>query len=464
MQKHLTEKPAQTAEPGPPEPTDTLTEAETAALARIERISLNARSAWFGLLALLGFVGVTLLGHRDADFFLSQKNTDLPLLNVSVPVEAFFYTAPILVAAVYAYLHLSLLALWDALADAPPTAGGRPLGDRAFPWLLNAWALGIRRNARWHEDEATRAKLKHPDRAPCIAPRPLTGVSATVTLFLAWGFGPTVLAYGWWRSMPAHDFWLTMTSGAALAVAVVTGVIGYKSAQDRLAGHPAKTVARRPWALPLTTLLAALALTTLLRTGDDPTGRLPEAAQQLITEGVVVAYRWDVGLTLEKLQSFDVFMTTRRHRRESLLAVADLAEVVFADRPDDWRPFELWLEDHRKPNGVEAETEGPLIPDTREMERYHLWLDRLPAAPLQGRDLRRADLPGASLPNVDLRDAQLQGANLSSAEMQGADLSGAEMQGASLFGAEMQGGGSQRRRDAGGEPLRRGDAGGGPQR
>ncbi|MEO1531387.1 MAG: pentapeptide repeat-containing protein [Pseudomonadota bacterium] len=410
----------------PPTPTDTLDDTEATALARIERISLNTRSAWFGLLALLGFVGVTLLGHRDADFFLSQKNTDLPLLNVAVPVEAFFYTAPVLVAAVYAYLHLSLLALWDALADAPPTAGGRPLADRAFPWLLNAWALGRRRAARWHEDPTTRAKLRHPDAAPCIAPRPLAAVSAAVTLFLAWGFGPLVLAYGWWRSMPAHDFWLTMTSGSALAVAVVTGIIGYRSARDRLAGHPAETVARRPWAAPLATLLAALALTTLLRTGDDPTGAVPETIERVIRDGIVVTVRGhDFG--------------RRWHYRYSLMSVANLEEIAFVEHPEDWRPFDLWLEDYRRKNGSWDESADSLVPSAREMERYALWLGRIPAVPLKERDLSRASLRRATLSSVDLRRTVLRKGDLYEAELQGAHLSDADLQAATFIYAQMQG-------------------------
>ncbi len=38
-------------------------------LDHIAEVSKNARATWFGLLGLLVFVGVTLLGHKDADFF-----------------------------------------------------------------------------------------------------------------------------------------------------------------------------------------------------------------------------------------------------------------------------------------------------------------------------------------------------------------------------------------------------------
>ena len=88
-------------------------------LAHIAELSKNARATWFGLIGLLVFVGVTLLGHQDADFFAYGAETQLPLVNVTIPVTYFFVFAPVLVAALYIYLHLYLMNLWDALAMAP---------------------------------------------------------------------------------------------------------------------------------------------------------------------------------------------------------------------------------------------------------------------------------------------------------------------------------------------------------
>ena len=58
----------------------------------------------------------------------------------------------------------------------------------------------------------------------------------------------------------------------------------------------------------------------------------------------------------------------------------------------------------------------------------------LSEAKLNGADLRLAKLHGANL-----SEAELHGANLSSAELHGADLSGAELHGANLFNAELHG-------------------------
>jgi hypothetical protein len=87
------------------------------------QISAIARTSWLALLGYLAFIGVTLLGVEDADFFVPARQTDLPLVNVAIPTFSFFLFAPILGAALYAYLHIHLLKLWDAIAAAPSEIG-----------------------------------------------------------------------------------------------------------------------------------------------------------------------------------------------------------------------------------------------------------------------------------------------------------------------------------------------------
>ena len=56
-------------EPDDPIPTDGMNTDICVRLEQIAKISHNARTSWFSLLALLVFVGVTLMGQRDSDFF-----------------------------------------------------------------------------------------------------------------------------------------------------------------------------------------------------------------------------------------------------------------------------------------------------------------------------------------------------------------------------------------------------------
>jgi len=63
-------------------------------IGRINEFSELARTAWFTLLGHLVFVGMTLLGVRDADFFVPTRQTGLPLVGVAIPTASFFWIAP----------------------------------------------------------------------------------------------------------------------------------------------------------------------------------------------------------------------------------------------------------------------------------------------------------------------------------------------------------------------------------
>ena len=135
-------------------------------IARINQISLMTRTTWFGLLAYLAFVGVTLLGVQDADFFVPSRQTTLPLVNVDIPTRSFFLVAPVIGLALYTYLHLQLLKLWEVLAPPlGPRIGRDRLGDLIYPWLISDFGLWLR------GDGAARD-------------RPLTWVALTVTVML----------------------------------------------------------------------------------------------------------------------------------------------------------------------------------------------------------------------------------------------------------------------------------------
>lgn len=54
-------------------------------LAHVREVSENARSTWFGLIGLLLFCGITLLGVKDQDFFAFGAETALPIMGLSVP-------------------------------------------------------------------------------------------------------------------------------------------------------------------------------------------------------------------------------------------------------------------------------------------------------------------------------------------------------------------------------------------
>jgi hypothetical protein len=123
-----------------------MTDAQKSQIERINEISAIARTSWLALLGYLAFIGISLLAVEDVDFFVETRRTDLPLVGVAIPTHAFFLFAPILAAALYVYLQVHLLKLWDAMADAPATIDGRPLGEHLHPWIANDYALSLKRN------------------------------------------------------------------------------------------------------------------------------------------------------------------------------------------------------------------------------------------------------------------------------------------------------------------------------
>ncbi len=366
-------------------------------LDHIAEVSKNARATWFGLLGLLAFVGVTLLGHKDADFFAYGAETQLPLVGITVPVKAFFYVAPVLVAALYAYLHLYLMTLWDGLADAPARIDGQPLSDRVFPWLISYAALWERNRTR---------------KDGCAAPRALGRLVVFVSLLLGWLFGIAVMLGLWLRSMPAHEEWLTLWIGFWLWFAALIGLTGFASAAKRMAGASRARVARaqgvrRSWGVALAVALAFLSWET--------------------TEGGLIPHATGVP--------------------PPLLYRADLVLAELTRKPSGWLPWHLWMEDFeekfRRREGIEP---GPDLTGEQETafkkeatERYAEYISQLDAPDLRRADLRSARMSSTFLPGANLRKAAMQGANLRNAAMQRVNLFRAKMQGANLLRAKMQG-------------------------
>ena len=180
-----------------------------------------ARTSWIALLGYLAFVGVTLLAVEDADFFVPSRQTQLPLVNVAIPTASFFVFAPILAAALYVYLHIILLKLWDAIADRhrADRSTASPLGDHLVPWLVNDWALTLRGRP--------------------FSPPARSAPSATSRASSSSGPPPPLALFGfWWRSMPAHNAWLTLLLAACFLIALHAGLTSWQTARAWLSAQP----------------------------------------------------------------------------------------------------------------------------------------------------------------------------------------------------------------------------------
>ncbi len=438
------------------------------ALPRIDAITVNARATWFALLGLLAFVGVTLLGVEDIDFFDASRRTDLPLVGVSVPTLTFFWVAPALTAAVYAYFHFYLMKLWDALAEAPAQVKGRRLGDLVHPWLVTDAALWFRR----HEG--------------ATAERPLRIVSGFTAGALSWGFGWAVLGYAWWRSHTAHLEWMSLWLLALFVFSLWVGVSSLHAAWRRV-GH-GETQVRHHGKWPRRAVLAAavpMVVVSWLRTEGGIEAALVAWSdlRAPAREDRFDAYSRRRAVETGPLSTpwlgTPLFGFGRANNPARLLAPVDLAEKQIVEKPEGWlerdpaeadfrtdwcrrreRPVSACIEPAQNLGGEpDADdlssrraarrgwcTQGGIAADRCdaffEREETSLladwtirrgeYLSTLTRPSLRGRDLRGANLVSAFLPGIDVREARMEGADLGQARAEGADFSSARMDGAVL--------------------------------
>ena len=229
-------------------------------------------------------------------------------------------------------------------------------------------------------------------------------------------FGILVLALLWFRSMPAHNQWLTLWIAVRFFLATLVGLTGLASAARRMANVSRAHGVRRGWG-------TAFALTLVFLSWE-------------ATEGGI--------------------LTDTKTGQPILLYPANLREAVLIAKPDDWKPYDRWLKGfgkaYRQVNGIKPKDE--LTPEQRRAfwaEARDEWSARLAfltGPELRQRDLRNADMARAILPRADLRSARLDGTNLREAELQGAELDCwkpsdderycTSLQGANLWEAEMQ--------------------------
>ncbi len=376
-------------------------------LKHIEEISKNARATWFSLLIALLFCGVTLLDVKDRDFFAYGAATKLPVIGVEVPVVGFFLSAPVLVLALYLYLHVYLAKLWRALA--PPFAvEDAALDDHVYPWLLADTALRLR---------------------PDMPKRDFGWLSTLVSLVLGWAFAPFILGVFWVRSWPYHHEWLTLFLAGLFVGSLVMAVRSYMRMHDWMLRDGGNT-------------------------SDGPFGFFGSTAKPLIALMVLglITVSWEKteGPVLNG-SAFPIYS-------------ADLYRLEFVQLPDDWEPRDLAWQSHERTNretvekeirrdppvGLERDAEGGFDPDAFDKavmarlkegfrKRRDVAVARLRKDDWKRVDLRRANLRKANLSGLDLQGAQMEGANLTGAQMEGANLRWAQMEGAYLRRAQMEG-------------------------
>ncbi len=388
-------------------------------LEHIKEIALQARTTWFTLLFLLAFAGITLLGVEHADFYAYGRQTQLPLVGVSIPTTSFFAAAPALITALYVYLHLQLIQLWQALdrAHVPAELLGQPLGRVVHPGLITDFALRMRSDGSADSHA-------------------LAWLSRLVVLLLVWLFAPLVVAGFWWQSMSARNEVLTF---ALWMLLIVAALVAFASLWRVGKLAPVR------WRWRCGQMLGAIMLLLTL-----PTAGVLSYVRTEGGTGWAVASLNSVASLAWSAARFDDIKVRYPALDERLwplfaLAPVDLRGEVLVNRPIDWLDrdaardafFNAWCA--RKQNNAcewDEERQSAVFASAWRIRRAAT-LANLPKLERRGADLREADLARAFLPGVDLRRAQLERAVLSRARLEGANLSEARLEGADLRGARL---------------------------
>ena len=410
------------------------------ALERIEAISQNARATWFALLGLLTFVMVTLLGVEDIDFFGYDRQTQLPLVGVSVPTDLFFYTAPVLTAAVYAYFHFYLMKLWDALGRAPARIGNDALGDRIHPWLVSDAALLLRAK----EGAAPNRALRY--------------ISAITSSALTWGYGWFVLGYAWAISFPAHDLKMSALLCAVFAFSLWIGltslVFVWRRVRRRDFSERSHLVWRRwTWWAPAAAVVAFGMYFTVGKTFGAAEAAIwvsdafseEETEKQTKERHARAASHAPNWPELSRANLFEAHLTEKpadwldrdtaeRQARKAWCSRRNLDWAYCVKQPEDWQQARRasWCAKRKIEDCDGYFTEHEKDFQFEWLARREDYLSVLRKPDLTGRDLRGANLARAFLPDVDMEGARMEGANLRGARMEGADFSGASLKSADL--------------------------------
>lgn len=406
------------------------------ALDHIAEVSRNARATWFGLLGVLLFCAVTLMGHQDRDFFEFGAATSLPLVGVDVPPYLFFLGAPLLVLGLYVYFHVYLAKLWRALAPsaAPEQVRGRhgrvdDLDEMAFPWLLTDAAL------RW------RSKKFH---------RPFGWMTALVSWLLGWALAPALLALFWIRSMPLHDERLTSYLGLLLLICFCAGWASRGYMRDVMSGGKKKRLWRRTLHWAFASVLGAMigfagwqTTEAGLLSGDGVTQIPDHCVPNGFLDGLHclwadlqrngdIALLWPADLDQAEIGRPSAgYLPLRLFHADFRAVFIERAKARFgagwedADNyPDDM--------DYRADDGWRAAFQLEF------QERRQAQRNLIAYYSLAGADLRRASLRGAQLDGVNLYGARLEGADLRAAHLEGANLTETILEDADLSEARLE--------------------------
>ncbi len=436
-------------------------------LTHVADVSRHARTIFLVVVIGCAYAWLTIAATTDLALIVNAASTPLPILQTEIPIASFFWAAPVILLALFCYLHFYLQNLWEALVRLPAVfPDGRTLDQKVYPWSL-----------------ASLARAHIPMLA---ADRPaLSKLKVLLSITLAWLLVPVTIFALWIRYLPRHDWAGTAVLIFCLLAAVWAAIAFYRRARATLRRTSLRVVARNPSPEALSAFALALALTAVsdsaysgpdrmhllgyglhakLAFGDVSTKPMtwtglvessgktlqdePALLERAKAEVAQVKGATMPGANLRHADGFNAFLVradlSRADLREANLSEANLREADLSAAnlrggtlfQTNLRDASLGSADLRGAFLGSADLQGARLLEA-DLRGAKLLITNLESANLWRADLQDADLPVAKLKQAYLREANLTGANLENADLQGADLQDAVLEQTVLTGASL---------------------------
>lgn len=321
------------------------------------------------------FVWLLALRTPDAALFLTDGRPGTNFLGI--PISRLLSFASVCVVCAYLWLHVTLISLWDDLADRPAVyPDGDVLHRRLHPWMVTSGLTAARAEKR-------------------LRPR-YWRLSNLLGVFLAWWVVPLTLSMLSLRTVVRRDMALTATYLSLTAAALVIGTLSFAVARRMYQSE------RRPQ-FPLHHAIAV-------------------AVFGFVAIFALGLFRTPTANPVARVLGFGGNADLQRSPGSPI--TFESAELVSADLRG---AAMKWL------NASEADFRGS---DLRSADLKNATLR---AARLEGADLRDADLSGADARHAMFTRAQLRGAKLANADLRGAVLNGTDLRGCEIGNARLVG-------------------------
>ena len=361
----------------------------------------------------------------DTQILRSAALLPFPVLRNGVPLAEFFLLCPVLIGAMYLWLHVYLQRFWEVTGAMPAIfETGRRL-DKSLPWIVSWPATSY---FRWLRDRRSA----------------LAGVEKAICILLLYWVTPATMTLFWGRYLTLQDLRGTVLH-AALIAAATTGAIYFPGS----AARAFRSAEGGLFSELRSEFTAQAGASVENASGDASTASTAPAA----LSDPRPRRSWNKRIWSKKTGSLCIPIGAGFGLMLILLSIGTIggaphggnqAQGIGAGSPWTWAADALWVtgynpyarvnesEISRKPAGW-TDTEGDLSRvqgaslggfRLRYMQGYSAFLAKA--------RLRQADLSYAYLSEADLRLANLRQASLRFAVMDQVKLNGAALQSADL--------------------------------